>query len=207
MQPDTLLMDLGNVMIRVEPECTRQALEDLGVDTARMDSDGFYRTCSEYEAGGMDSTSFLAAFGRLSGLPGEKFRNPLRDAWNAMFPEDGLIDETVKGCKRLRSKGVRIVAFSNTNAIHIDYLTRRYPELMGLFDVTVYSYLTRGAKPGPAMYREAVERVGLVPGRTLYFDDRPENIESGLAHGFCSFLYDYRQEGAFPASFPESWRS
>lgn len=203
-QPDTLLMDLGNVMIRVEPGLTRQALEALGVETAGIDEGEFYRVCFEYESGGMDSQRFLDALGRLTGVASH---GKLRDAWNAMFPRNGLIAETVQGCKRLRERGVRVVAFSNTNAIHIDYVTASYPELVMLFDETVYSYLTKGAKPGPAMYREAVERIGLVPGRTLYFDDRPENIEAGLAHGFRSVLYDYRQEGSFWANLPEPWRS
>ena len=52
-------------------------------------------------------------------------------------------------------------------------------------------------KPEPGMYEQAIERFNLNPEQTLYIDDLPENIESGIGHGLRSHQYDLTNHAAF----------
>src|SRR5690606_18358965 len=45
------------------------------------------------------------------------------------------------------------------------------------------SYEVALAKPEPEIYRLTLNRLGVLPGDTLFVDDRPENIEAAAALG------------------------
>ncbi len=57
------------------------------------------------------------------------------------------------------------------------------------FDVLVWSYQLRMAKPDPAIYRYALEKLGTHPEETLFIDDRQENIETAKALGMKALLF------------------
>lgn len=205
--PVALLMDLGNVLIKVEPGLMRQAMENLGVNVTETLETAFIQLSTVYEQGGMDSASFLDKFAQLTGITGQGNREKLHNASNSVFPENGLIGTTLNVCRRLKGRGIRLVLFSNTNQIHIEYLKSKYPELFSLFDDEIYSYITGAMKPAPPMYREAIEKLGLDPATTLYFDDKPENIEAALDFGFQAHVYDYNRPETFLDHLPEDWKA
>jgi putative hydrolase of the HAD superfamily len=50
------------------------------------------------------------------------------------------------------------------------------------------SHLLGTTKPDPAIYRMALDRMGVVePQRVLFIDDRAENVEAALAFGIRAF--------------------
>ena len=58
------------------------------------------------------------------------------------------------------------------------------------FDGYIYSYEYHSMKPETRLY-EAVERAaGCGGGELLYLDDRKENVEAGLAHGWNAHLHE-----------------
>ncbi len=57
------------------------------------------------------------------------------------------------------------------------------------FDVLVWSYQLRMAKPDPAIYRYTLEKLGTHPEETLFIDDRQENIETAKALGMKAQLF------------------
>ena len=57
------------------------------------------------------------------------------------------------------------------------------------FDVLVWSYQLRMAKPDPAIYRYALDKLGTQPAETLFIDDREVNIEAATALGMKALLF------------------
>jgi HAD superfamily hydrolase (TIGR01509 family) len=57
------------------------------------------------------------------------------------------------------------------------------------FDVLVWSYQLRMAKPDPAIYHYVLNKLGTQPAETLFLDDRPVNVEAALALGIQAILF------------------
>jgi putative hydrolase of the HAD superfamily len=57
------------------------------------------------------------------------------------------------------------------------------------FDVLVWSYQLRMAKPDPAIYRYALDKLGTQPAETLFIDDRQVNVEAAAALGMKALLF------------------
>ncbi len=62
------------------------------------------------------------------------------------------------------------------------FIAERYG-LGGLFDVEIVSALVGLAKPDPAIYRLALERLGTAPEATIFVDDHPPNVAAAAALG------------------------
>jgi putative hydrolase of the HAD superfamily len=66
------------------------------------------------------------------------------------------------------------------------------------FDVVVDAATAGAAKPDPAIFRRAVERVGVAPGRAIHVGDDPQNdLEGARAAGIDAVLID--RTGTGPA--------
>ncbi|MHB9881048.1 HAD family hydrolase [Pacificimonas sp. ICDLI1SI03] len=61
------------------------------------------------------------------------------------------------------------------------------------FTDVLVSGTERLAKPDPAIYRLAMDRFGVTPARTLFIDDRGENVEAARALGFIAHRFRDRQ--------------
>ena len=88
----------------------------------------------------------------------------------------------------LKSLGIKLVLFSNTNSMHISWLLENY-EVFEDFEGRVFSHEVGLRKPDPSIYRHAIEAFGLTPEETLYLDDLPENIATGHSMGLRCHQY------------------
>ncbi len=57
------------------------------------------------------------------------------------------------------------------------------------FDVLVWSYQVRVAKPDPAIYRHVLKELGTLPEEALFIDDKQANIEAARALGMKGLLF------------------
>ncbi len=57
-------------------------------------------------------------------------------------------------------------------------------------DALVFSAEVALMKPDPAMYARADELLGTRPGATVFFDDKPENVEAARAHGWAAHVWE-----------------
>jgi putative hydrolase of the HAD superfamily len=55
--------------------------------------------------------------------------------------------------------------------------------------VLVWSYQLGIAKPDPAIYRYALEKLGTQPAETLFIDDKAENVEAAVALGMKGIIF------------------
>jgi len=112
-------------------------------------------------------------------------------AWKAGWPDmvRGEIAGTVAILDELRSRGRRVAALSNFSADAWPWATARFP-FLAWFDGVVISGEVGVAKPDPAIYRIAIERLALDPARTLFVDDMPVNVAAARACGIEAVVFE-----------------
>lgn len=88
----------------------------------------------------------------------------------------------------LKQRGLLTAIVSNMgDAVH-EHMEREL-DWLGRFDVLVWSYQLRVAKPDPAIYRYALERLGTRPEETLFLDDKQENVDAAVALGMKGLVF------------------
>jgi 2-haloacid dehalogenase len=111
--------------------------------------------------------------------------------WKSGWPEmlRGEIAGTVTIVDELRARGRRITALSNFSAESWPWAVARFP-FLGRFEGVVISGEVGVAKPDPAIYRIAIERLALDPARTLFVDDMPVNVAAAKACGIEAVVFE-----------------
>ena len=181
-----IFLDLGGVLYGLDYQgvvrrfCSRcdrrpEDLEHLFYDL------NLYRS---FECGTLSSEEFhRIVTGRLQcSLDFEEFSR----IWNSLLVKKNSMFRLVRGLK----ERVRLLFLSNTNEINASFIDR---EIREISDEVVYSHLVGFMKPDPRMYEEALRLSGAEPERTLFIDDRQENIEGAEALGITSHRFVNRR--------------
>ena len=87
-------------------------------------------------------------------------------------------EETVA---RLRARGLRLAVVANWDCALPEHLER--VGLLGLFDTVVTSARAGVAKPDPAIFRLALDELGVEPDRAVHVGDEPLDEEGARAAG------------------------
>ncbi len=186
---DTLLLDLGGVLIDVDYQRTARAFNELGFEgfesiysKAKQDNlfDGF-------ETGELSPALFRE---RISALHGKGITAGQVDhCWNAMLGR--IPQERIDLLQRLRGK-FRLLLLSNTNAIHVPAFERIITEQNGiadfrsLFDGAYYSCEMGLRKPDAKAFLYVLDRHGARPDRTLFIDDSIQHVEGARVAGLSA---------------------
>lgn len=88
----------------------------------------------------------------------------------------------------LKQRGLLTAIVSNMGDTVHEHMEREL-EWLSRFDLLVWSYQLRVAKPDPAIYRYALERLGTRPEETLFIDDKAENLDTALALGMRGLVF------------------
>lgn len=92
-----------------------------------------------------------------------------------------LPDGAIEILKELSASGNYLVGALNNEARETnDYRFQKF-ELRRYFEVALSSCYVGLRKPDPAMYRRALDILGSAPERTLFIDDREENVAGAEA--------------------------
>ncbi len=181
-----LLFDLGGVIMDIRRENCEQAFRQLG-----MDSIGDY--LGDYGQKG--------PFAALE--EGKITEQEFRDSVRALIPRDVTDEEIDKAfnrfltgiplrrleeLRRLR-KDYKLYLLSNTNSIMwrqdiARYFRQEGKSLEDYFDGIVTSFEAKCCKPDPAIFRLVVEKCGISPEETIFFDDSKANVEAASQLGF-----------------------
>jgi putative hydrolase of the HAD superfamily len=88
----------------------------------------------------------------------------------------------------LRARGILTAILSNMGDTVLRSIDREF-DWLARFDALVWSYQLHMAKPDPAIYRYALEKLGTRPDQTLFIDDRRVNVEAAAALGMRAFVF------------------
>lgn len=180
---DTVVFDMDGVIRHWDAEALEAAAVDLGVPPDAMAAAAFAEPrFADATVGRLTAAEWAAQIGEeVCALPdcsaeaGEVAALWLASTWD-------VDSEVVTLIRRLRSAGVRVALFSNATDALEDQI-----ETMGiadLFEVTANSWHLGMAKPSLDAFAEVARLVDSDPARTLFVDDRPENVAAAIASGW-----------------------
>lgn len=190
---EALLFDLGGVIMDIDRNKAVAAYDKLGM----KDADSFF---DPYLQRGY----FLQL--EQGAISPEKFRADIRPLFSRPVTDEeidcglfqfllGIPDERLTRLSELRKAGHRVYMLSNTNAIMWHgFILPEFKKLgAGLpeyFDGVVTSFEAKCCKPAPQIYQLAIQRFGLNPAETTFFDDGQANIDAARKLGFQTALVD-----------------
>ena len=97
-------------------------------------------------------------------------------------------DRMVAWQMNLKARGLLTGILSNMGDSVLEVLLATHPWIAN-FDVKVWSYQLRVAKPDPAIYRHTLELLGTDPRETLFIDDKAENIAAAQSLGIQAIQF------------------
>ncbi len=182
-----VIFDYGRVLTGPPDPVARAALLGItGLAADRFDS-LYWANRQAYDEGKLTGLGFWRKLVRDAGLdlPASAIKelnlwdarmwtteNPAMLAWQAELKHRGLLTAIV----------------SNMGDGVLELMEREF-DWLSRFDVLVWSYQLRVAKPDPAIYRYALEKLGTRPQETLFLDDRPANVEPAVAMGMRGLVF------------------
>jgi glucose-1-phosphatase len=181
----SIIFDLGGVLINLDPERTRQSFIKLGIPHFDELFTVYKATqlFDDLETGKVDPDTFIKTLQKESSGAAEK---DIVDAWNAMLLDFRL--ESLHFVNQLKAQ-YQTFLFSNTNIIHYNAFqqtvkeTTPYDSVDQLFHKAYYSHDIGFRKPDVGAYRYIIAEKGLDAGQTLFIDDNKFNIEGAREAG------------------------
>ena len=188
MSITTILFDLGNVFVDINfdssnEEFGRRAGTSADVAKRRINGERYHEFCR----GEMTCLDWHAYVQRVYGfeMPYDQFARQWADVFS---PIDGMF-----GLARRTRASCRQYLLSNTDPLHLPWCMERFP-FDGLLDGLILSYEAGAMKPDPRIYEYGVERFDIVPGESVFIDDRQVNVEGAEAFGITGIVCESPQQ-------------
>lgn len=197
MPYDTILLDLGGVLIDVDYHAAAREFEKLGF----ADFDSLYSKAKQdhlfdgFETGALSPAQFRDRIGQLHGSPLTEAQ--IDHCWNAML--GSIPHERIDLVKRLKER-YQVLLLSNTNAIHVPAFEsivaneNGITDFKGLFNGAYYSCELGMRKPDAEIFLHVLARHGADPKCTLFIDDSIQHVEGARKAGLHAEHLDLAKE-------------
>lgn len=181
---DTVVFDLGNVLVRWDPyRPFAGRLPDREVQAFFADVD-FMAFNHHQDAGRSwaDARSALAA--------SDPVHVPALDLYIEHFADTlvGPVPGSAELVRDLSAQGVRLLGLTNWSA-ETFHLAEPAAPAIGLLEDVLVSGEVGVAKPDPRVFALLAERFGLDPRRTVFTDDSATNVAAAARAGFDAVLF------------------
>jgi putative hydrolase of the HAD superfamily len=183
---DTVILDLGGVLIDVDYRATARHFEALGI----RGFDAIYSKARQTDLFDRFETGELSPAGfrdQVRALLGADLADADIDAgWNAMLGT--IAPERIQLVHALKERH-RVLLLSNTNAIHVPAFEAIIARDLGigdfrsLFHGAYYSCELGMRKPDADIFRHVIDTHGADPQRTLFIDDSIQHVEGARRAG------------------------
>lgn len=182
-----VVFDFGMVLTGPpDPDAHNALLRITGLDPERHER-LYWADRHAYDEGKFTGLEYWQKFAREAGLNFKPSELEDLNAWDArMWATENL--PMVRWQLALKQCGLLTAVVSNIGDVVCEHAQRSHGWL-SRFDVLVWSYQLRMAKPDPAIYRYALEKLDTQPEETLFIDDRPVNVEAANALGIKGMLF------------------
>ncbi len=140
-----------------------------------------------YDEGKLTGIAFWQEFLRNAGLPeNQKMVEDLNE-WDACMWTTH--DPAMLGWHdQLKQRGLRTAILSNMGDNVLEKMKREF-DWLPRFDVLVWSFQLRMAKPDPAIYRYTLNKLGAKPEETLFIDDKQVNVDAARSLGIHALRF------------------
>ncbi len=177
-----LFLDLGGVLYRLDYEgvlrgfCKRCGKSPEEINDTLRATDLFHL----YESGALSTYDFYRVVTERLDCP--MSLEEFSELWNSLLIKQ---DDMFRIASSLKAR-VRLLILSNTNELNARVIDS---DLKGITDKIIYSYQIGILKPDPRIYRIALKTAGSEPQKTLFVDDRLENVEGARALGIIAHQF------------------
>lgn len=96
--------------------------------------------------------------------------------------------EMVAWHQALKARGITTAILSNMGDAVMESISGSFSWIAD-FDIPIWSYRHRMAKPEPAIYELLLTKLGTAPEKTLFLDDKLENIEVARQFGIVGLQF------------------
>ncbi len=187
---DAIIFDLGEVIIDLDRNRTARAFGELGGKSLESLVEAYYSNqfLQDYETGDISDEEFRDEFRKYLSISASDETIDL--AWNQMLLK---IPQIKMDLVNRISGQFRLFVLSNTNAIH----ARNFNKLLDSttntksfddhFEKVYLSHEIRMAKPDKRAWQLIIDENQLDTTKTLFIDDRKENIEAAAELGLRTF--------------------
>jgi glucose-1-phosphatase len=194
---DTLILDLGGVLIDVDYAVSARAFRALG----HPDLEGLYTKAIQtdlfdrFETGELSPAGFRDAVREL--LCHSLSDADIDNSWNAML--GSIPQERIALVHQLKER-YPVLLLSNTNAIHVpafEAIVARengITDFKGLFHGAYYSCELGMRKPNTDIFHHVVALHKAEAARTLFIDDSPQHVEGARRAGLLAEHLDLDKE-------------
>jgi 2-haloacid dehalogenase len=185
MKIDTIIFDIGNVLVKWDPANLYRKIFPADEERAH-----FLNTICTMEWHTLQDAGRSPREGTTELL--EKYPEhkeailAFYDRWEEMFA--GAIEGTVEILKEVKEKGYRVYALSNYNAELYQRTVHDFP-FLDWFDGKIISSEAKMKKPDENIYRLLFERFAIDPERAIFIDDLAANIAAANRLGLQGILF------------------
>jgi FMN phosphatase YigB (HAD superfamily) len=194
---ETIIFDLGEVIIdldskRVIDQFQKQS-DKSAEDIIRLISKS--QDLIDYEVGKMTDAEFCQVVNELLSI--ELSQASFEAIWNSFL---GIIKLDKLHLMLALKEKFNVLILSNTNAIHQRAFDRRVGEhipsktMADMVHTAYYSHELGLRKPDPHIYQKVIDLQNLNPAKTIFFDDRLENITAAQDSGIQAIQVTYSDQ-------------
>ncbi|MFT3973260.1 MAG: HAD family phosphatase [Amaricoccus sp.] len=184
--PRTLIFDIGNVLLRWEPQALfGTLLPDAAAVDAFLAEVGFSDWNHQFD-GGVPWDEGVATHAARFPHRAELLA-AYRDRWHETIvgPVPGMPELLAE----LKAAGVPLYAITNFSEPKFSETLARHPFLASSFRDIVVSGVERMTKPGPEIFRLCLARNGIAAGEAVFIDDLPKNVAAAEALGLTGIVF------------------
>ncbi len=182
-----VVFDYGMVLTGPQdPEAHSALMRITGLPFARFES-LYWADRHAYDEGKLTGLAFWHKFMGEAGLPQNRETVGELNQWDARMwttQNPAMLAWQLE----LKQRGLRTAILSNMGDNVLENMMREF-DWLPRFDVLVWSYQLRMAKPDPAIYRHTLKELGTLPEETLFLDDRTVNVEAARALGIQAIQF------------------
>jgi 2-haloacid dehalogenase len=177
-----IVFDVGRVLVELHPQPIVDFLSEHGARVADIDALCRSVMLEDHECGRLDGSALLARMAALAE------RSPALEHVHAKWVDMFELQPRMVNLAHRLSEHYRVYLMSNVGDIHWAHLSREF-SLHRIGHGVLLSYLAGVMKPHAGIYVEAERRFNLTPARTVFIDDRAENIEAARQRGWHGIVH------------------
>ena len=179
MMLNTILFDLGNVLVEVDSDRPVSRLKQRFPSISEQRIWSFFDhsdLCLQFQTGKVSSHVFYEGFRDAMGedFSYDYFKHTWQDMFSPIRPMIHLLQD-------LRAR-YRLVLLSNTDELHAEYIGRQYG-FYHYFHHLIFSYEVGCLKPGKQIFQIALETSQSDPRQCVFIDDLEKNVQTAVSMG------------------------
>ena len=152
----------------------------------------FFRQSDIYHQGNMSDKEFYQLACDLLQVC-ELNQSEFFDAFNSII--SGINSEVVEIIRKIRDNNRhKLLALSNVNASHWDYIQKKKWEFIDFFDELILSHEIHLIKPDPKVFNYTIQKAGCKPKQIVFIDDGLNNVRSARELGIIGIKYTNEDE-------------